>query len=92
MDIQLNDALKIVEIVSILGGGGMVAYKLGRATSRFEESLKLQAEEIQELKEETKKMGAVLSVVAVQDNRLNRIEEDMRELRHGKGWVNPLSG
>lgn len=35
------------------------------------------------------KLGDVLTQVAVQDNRLNRIEDDVRELRHGDGMVIP---
>lgn len=37
-----------------------------------------------------KQLTAILSTVAVQDNRLNHLEEDIREIRHGKGLV--LSG
>lgn len=37
------------------------------------------------------KLSDILSKVAVQDQRINRIEEDIRELRHGEGLVFPLS-
>ena len=33
------------------------------------------------------KLSEVLSRSAVQEQRIGRIEEDMRELRHGKGFV-----
>lgn len=92
MELPLNDVLKIVEVVSIIGGGAVVVFKLGKAINRFEETAKMQGEQIDELKEETKKMGAVLTTLAVQDSRLDRMETDLHELRHGKGWVNPLSG
>lgn len=33
-------------------------------------------------------LNSLLTKVAVQDARINGIEEDMRELKHGKGFVN----
>lgn len=33
------------------------------------------------------KLSDVLTKVAVQDNRINGIEEDIRELKHGKGFI-----
>lgn len=35
------------------------------------------------------KLSDVLSNSAVQDNRISRAEEDIRELRHGRGFVQP---
>lgn len=93
-NLSLDQILKLVEIISILGGGALVAFKLGRTSSRFEAALdqqkaliQLQSEEISELRIETKKLGDVLTAIAVQGNRLDRVEADIRELRHGKGYV-----
>lgn len=90
MEIHIDTALKFAEIISIISGGSIVAFKLGRVTTRVEENMKLQAKEISELKEETKKLGAILTTVAVQDNRIDRIESDIHDLKHGRGWVNPI--
>ena len=38
------------------------------------------------------KLGDILTQVAVQDTRINRVEEDVRELRHGEGMVIPRQG
>lgn len=93
-ELTLDQLLKVGEIVSILGGGAYVAFKLGRTTSRFEAALgnqnlllENQALEISELKTETKKLGDVLTKIAVQENRLDRIEGDISDLRRGKGYV-----
>ena len=32
-------------------------------------------------------LGTVLQQVAVQDTRINRIEEDIKEMKHGQGFV-----
>lgn len=40
--------------------------------------------------ETLKQLTAILSTVAVQDNRLNNLEEDIRELKHGEGYILPL--
>lgn len=31
--------------------------------------------------------GASLAKIAVQDQRLANLEEDIRDLRHGRGWI-----
>ena len=46
-----------------------------------------QAQDMEELKNETKKIAGVLTTIAVQDTRINRIEDDLRDLKHGKGFV-----
>ena len=79
--ISLASLLQILEIISIVGGGGLVSFKLGRSTSRVEEILKTQSIEITELKNETKKLGDILTTIAVQGARLERLEADIRELK-----------
>jgi hypothetical protein len=91
--ISLSTMLQVLEILAILGGGGTVAFKLGKTTTRVEDTLTRQNEilvgqsqEITELKEETKKVNDVLTKIAVQENRLERIEEDIRDMQHGRGF------
>lgn len=98
--VDIDTILKLAEIVSIIGGGGMVAFRLGRTTSRVEASLNIQnkilesqSEEITSLKLETRKIGDVLTAIAVQGTRIQRVEDDLRELKHGRGFVrNKIEG
>lgn len=39
--------------------------------------------------ETLKQLTAILTTVAVQDNRLNNLEDDIREMKHGKGYILP---
>lgn len=39
------------------------------------------------LGEAFKQLGQVLQQVAVQDTRIDRIEEDIKEMKHGQGFV-----
>lgn len=96
-EFTLQDLLQIGEIFSILAGGGLVAFKLGRTTTSVEMTLKqqneilvIQSKEISELKIETKRLGDVLTTLAVQQTRLERLEQDIREMKHGRGFVNPM--
>lgn len=96
--ITLDTILKGAEILSILGGGGMVAFRLGRTATKLQASLELQnmileqqSAEIVDLKLETKKIAGVLIQLAVYENRMDRLEEDLREMKHGRGFVNPTT-
>ena len=89
--VSIDTVLKIVEIGSVLGGGAVVAFRLGRTTARVEETLLAQnmilegqTDQVTELKNETKKVNDVLTKIAVQENRLDRIEEDIQDIRHGR--------
>lgn len=90
----IDTVLKFLEIASIVGGGGLVLFRLGRTTSRVEATLERQNEilegqskSIDGLREETKQVNVVLTKIAVQESRLERIEEDIRDMQHGKGFV-----
>lgn len=72
MDISVDTALKIAEVLSILTGGGMVAYRLGRTTQRIEAAMELQRTEISELQGEVKELRALMVQVALQKERLDR--------------------
>jgi len=91
-------AVGIAQIVSILGGGGLVAYRLGRTTQRMESSIDLQkqlslqnGEEIRELKSEVKALNALMTEVALQKVAIERLEQWYDELRRGEGFVYPLT-
>ncbi len=93
-DIPLESILKVLEIFSIVGGGAVVAFRLGRTTQKVEEAIatqnilmKEQASDITDLKFETKKLSEVVTQLAVQHTRLDRIEDDIRDMKHGRGYV-----
>lgn len=69
-----------------LGGfiiGGIVIAVSMRSNLQF-----LQREVI-ELKHEIKKLGDILTALAVQETRLDNIDRQIDDLRHGRGFVVP---
>jgi hypothetical protein len=89
--IQLDTIFKVVEIVSILGGGGLVAFRLGKNSQAVREAMRQQAAEITLLREEVKELSKLVTEVAVQSKRLDILEQRYDELRHGEGFVFPLA-
>jgi len=80
-------------IVALVGGGFSVAYRLGKthsaitaAIEKQDAAAQRQALEIAELKSEVKKLGDVLTALAVEENRLDMHEKWIDELRQGVGW------
>jgi hypothetical protein len=53
--------------------------------------LRVQMEAIKDnlkiLNDSMTKVGDCLTTIAVQNNRLSNLEEDIRELKHGKGFI-----
>lgn len=70
----------IIEIASIIGGGVLVFATLRQTV----ENLK---EEVGGMQIEIKKLADVITRMAVTDIRLTNLEQDVRELRHGRGFV-----
>ena len=70
----------IIEIGTIMIGG-IVAFILLRQTV-----VQLRAE-VGELKTDVKSLNKVVVELAVTDRRLMSLEEDLRELRHGRGFI-----
>ena len=88
--VSIDTALKLIEIVSILGGGGTVAFRLGKNSQVVREAMRQQAAEIAALKDEIKELSKLVTEVAVQSKRLDMLEQRYEELRHGEGFVFPL--
>lgn len=91
---DLGDILKFVEIISIVGTGLLVVFKLGRATERFELVGQQQAEEIKELKDAVKEILKVQSVMMSEKIRLDtqgmllaELRQDFNLLRRGEGFI-----
>jgi hypothetical protein len=86
--LSIADVLHIVEIVALVGGGFGLAYRLGKTHSAITAAIEKQnaaaerqALEIADLKIEIKKLGDVLTALAVQENRLDMHEKWIDELR-----------
>lgn len=95
--VSLDTAVRIIEIVSFVGAGLGIIFKMGKMTERFELIGKQQAKEITELKTEVKALSNVMTLVAVQKERLdsqaerlNLLDQRYEDLRHGEGFVFPL--
>lgn len=76
-------------VVGSLSGTGLIyAFKSGR----FTESIKNMQREIVALQDLAKSIAALLTTVAVQKTELENIREDVRELKHGEGFVRGVKG
>jgi TolA-binding protein len=98
-EISLDIALKVAEIVSVLGGGTVVAFRLGRTTQRVEAAMTQQGYEINSLRDEIKTLSKLITEVALQgqrldmqDKRLDTLDRRYEELRHGEGFAFPPDG
>lgn len=74
----------IIEITSILGGGALVLLQLKNTVGNLKT-------DVTDMKAELKKVGEVLIKLAVTDTRLSNVEQDIRELKHGEGFVLPFN-
>ncbi len=72
--------LQILQIL-VIAGGGLFALATLRSTVG---TLKT---DMVDMKEEIKKVGQVLTTLAVTTKRLDYVEEDIRELKHGRGFI-----
>lgn len=70
----------IIQILSILGFGGAILVTMKNNLANLKE-------DVVDMKLEIKKVGDVIIQMAVADTRLNNIESDIRDLRHGKGFI-----
>ena len=78
--IKLGDILTIASFV----GMGVAAYYKVKA------DLRVHNVRLTSVETACVQMAATLTQVAVQDNRLVNLENDVRELRHGEGFVLPI--
>jgi hypothetical protein len=72
----------LIEIASIIGGGLMVMVTLRGDVANIKA-------EMGGIQLEVKKIGDVLITQADQNRRILHLEEDLREMRHGHGFVLP---
>ncbi len=75
----------IIEI-GVIGGGGIIAVVTLRSTVGNMKA------DLTDMKAELKKVGEVLIKMAVTDQRLSNVEQDIREIKHGHGFVREING
>ncbi len=101
MNVALMDSVNfnlvgiVIQTFTMLSGAGIVVYKLGRATEKFDAIGQQQAREIAELKDGIKVISEVVTKQAltnmrqdVLEDRLNRTEHMIDDLRRGEGFIN----
>ncbi len=76
--------LQVLQIFVIVGGGIFALATLRSTVGRL-------ASDIVDVKAELKKLGDVLVTLAVTSKRLDNVEEDVRDLKHGRGFIQPRS-
>lgn len=77
----------IVLVLTMMGGVAAMFFGVKSDVRMVKHDLHSLNDKVSMMGEAWIRMGDVLTKVAVQDERLNRVEEDMRELRHGNGFV-----
>lgn len=70
-------------ILSLAGTCILYAFKSGK----FAESIENMQEEIRAMKEVAKSISAVLTTVATQKVEIEHLRDDVREMKHGDGFV-----
>jgi hypothetical protein len=77
----------IIEI-AVLAAGGITAVTVMRnSVSNLGKDLGRMEAEVSDMKIEVKQVGKVLSEMALHDLRLTNVEQDLREMKHGRGFV-----
>lgn len=91
---EFDVLLKVVEFITLVGGGAVIFIRLGRTAQKFDQH----SEAIMEMKTELKGFREVVTTLAVQDTRMNAMQEQLtildkryEELRHGEGMVFPVA-
>lgn len=82
----------MIEILSILGGGFMVMVKLNNNVVSLKSDVSAIQAEISKLGEVLIKMAVTDTRVAAADIRIANLERDLRELRHGDGFIKGYRG
>lgn len=75
----------LVEIASIIIGGILVMQTV-------RSDVKNMKTDVEGIQKEVKKIGDVLITQADQNRRILHLEEDLRELKHGEGFVRGTRG
>ena len=77
-----------MEILTVLGGVIAAIYGFGRRVAGIEESATVLKEDMGEMKLDLKKLGDILTQVAVQKERLDMFDRRLDDVVHGRVRVN----
>ncbi len=75
----------LIEIAAIVGGGVLALVTLRNTVSHIQDDMS-------DMKTEIKKVGEVLIKMATTDVRLSAVEQDIRDLKHGRGFIQNRDG
>ncbi len=77
----------LIEIASIIGGGVLVLITLRSDVNSLKAGATALKDDLGQMQIEIKKIGEVLITQADQNRRILHLEDDVRELRHGRGFI-----
>jgi prefoldin subunit 5 len=70
----------IIQIIVIVGGGLVAMISMKGTVDNIKSDM-------DEMKTDLKKVGDALVTLAVATKRLDHVEEDIREMKHGRGFI-----
>jgi uncharacterized protein YaaN involved in tellurite resistance len=82
----------IIEIATIAAGGLIAIVTVKNSVNNLKSDLHNMKSDFTDMKSEIKKVGEVLVQLAITGQRLTNAEQDIRELKHGRGFVLRESG
>ncbi len=84
---EFSTILQIAQIVGYLAAGIVFIIMIKSDVRVLKVQMDGMNENLKILNNSFDKLGSILTEVAVQDTRISRIEDDVKELKHGKGFV-----
>ncbi len=73
--LTIDAALKVFEIIAVIGGGATIIYKIGAAITKFEIIGTQQSGEITEIKLHIQQIADIITKQAIQSTRLDNLSE-----------------
>ena len=81
----------LLQMLVIVVGGLSVFFSLRADVRVMRHDMSNLKERQEALSEAFKQLGNILTQVAVQDQRLVQMKNEIDELRHGRGFISPMS-
>lgn len=81
----------IIEIGVLVVGGIVTIGGALVAAGSFKNTVNTLKTDMTDMKAEIKKVGEVLVKMAVTQTRLDNVEQDIRDIKHGRGFIQPRS-